>query len=133
MPSMAGAPPSHTDLWASQAQLMNYDILLLSCEGGETYNANPQALEAYLNAGGRAFGSHFHYSWFAGTNLPGGSKQAYSPPADWGNNLATWTAGSNGMGNQANGKIVQTLNGSTAKFPKGVTFFQWLGLNNALG
>ena len=138
-PGMTGAPASDTSLWdmpAGQtvpAHLMAYDILLLSCEGGETYNANPPALEAYLNAGGRAFGSHFHYAWFSGPNLPGGSKQAYSAPADWGNNLATWTSGSNGNGNEANGKIVQTLNGSTAMFPKGVTFFQWLGLNGALG
>ena len=33
----------------------------------------------------------------------------------------------------ADGKIVQTLNGSTAAFPKGVALFQWLGLNSALG
>jgi hypothetical protein len=63
-PGMTGAPASDTTLWDSQAHLMPYDITLLSCEGGETYNANPPALEAYLNAGGRVFGSHFHYAWF---------------------------------------------------------------------
>jgi hypothetical protein len=132
--TLATEPESDTNLWngATGANLTPYDILLLSCEGGETYNANPQALEAYLDAGGRAFGSHFHYSWFAGTNLPGGSKQAYTPPMDW-DNLATWTAGSNSNGNTADGKIVQTLNGSTAPFPKGQYFYQWLGLVNALG
>jgi hypothetical protein len=135
-PGMAGAPASDTNLWdmpAGQtlpAHLMNYDIVLLSCEGAETYDANPPALEAYLNAGGRAFGSHFHYAWFAG---PLSSKQAYSAPADWGTNLATWTPGSNGNSTEANGKIVQTLNGSTAPFPKGEAFFQWLGLVGALG
>jgi len=129
-PSMTGAPASSTTLWDSQAHLMPYDILLLSCEGGETYNANPPALEAYLNAGGRAFGSHFHYSWFSG---PIGSGQGYAAPADWGTNLATWTAGSNGGGAQANGKIVQTLNGSTQPFVKGEALFQWLGLEGALG
>jgi hypothetical protein len=130
-PSMTGAPPSNTSLWASQADLMPYDIVLLSCEGGETYDANPPALEAYLNAGGRAFGSHFHYAWFSG---PLDSGQAYTAPADWGTNLATWTAGSNGSGNQANGKIVQTLNTNASKpFPKGVALYQWLGLNDALG
>jgi hypothetical protein len=109
---------------------MPYDILLLSCEGGETFNANPAQLETYLNQGGRAFGSHFHYAWFSG---PIGSGQSYSAPADWGNNLATWSAGTGGFGGQANGKIVQTLNGSTKPFPKGVALFQWLGLNGALG
>jgi hypothetical protein len=135
-PGMAGAPASDTNLWdmptgqTLPAHLMPYDILLLSCEGGETYNANPPALEAYLNAGGRAFGSHFHYAWFSG---PLSSKQGYSAPMDWGTNLATWTAGSNGTGNETNGKIVQTLNGSTAPFPKGEAFYQWLGLVDALG
>jgi hypothetical protein len=129
-PSMAGAPASSTNLWDSAAHLMPYDILLLSCEGGETYSANPPALESYLNAGGRTFASHFHYAWFSG---PIGSGQGYAAPADWGNALASWTPGSNGSGNQSNGKIVQTLNGSTQPFAKGVALYQWLGLNNALG
>jgi len=124
-----GGPASSTSLWDSQAHLMPYDILLLSCEGGETFNANPQVLEQYLNAGGRAFASHYHYAFFT---PPGESMQSYMPPADWGNNLAAWTDGSNG-GIQSNGKIVQTLNGSTQPFVKGQALFQWLGLNGALG
>jgi hypothetical protein len=128
MGTLPGLPAADTSLWDSQAHLMPYDILLLSCEGGETYNANPPALESYLNAGGRAFASHFHYAWFAG---PLDTNQNYAAPGDWGNALATWMGGS--MGNAANGTIVQTLNGSTQPFPKGVAFYQWLGLNNALG
>jgi hypothetical protein len=126
-------PAADTNLWNSQANMMPYDITLLSCEGGETYNANPPVLESYLNAGGRAFASHFHYAWFAGPLQTG---QGYAAPADWGPALAMWTPGSNAPMNplmQANGKIVQTLNGSGAPFPKGVAFYQWLGLNNALG
>jgi hypothetical protein len=129
-PPMSGAPVSSTSLWDSQAHLMPYDILLLSCEGGETYNANPPALESYLNAGGRAFASHFHYAWFSGPISTSGQNN-YSAPADWGTNLATWTAGSNG--NNTQGTIVQTLNGSTSPFPKGVALYEWLGLNGALG
>jgi hypothetical protein len=129
-PPMPGAPASSTTLWASQAQLMPYDIVLLSCEGGETYDANPPALEAYLNAGGRAFASHFHYSWFSG---PIGSAQAYAAPAAWGTNLATWTA-NGGMGNgPIAGVIDTTLNGSAQPFAKGVALQQWLGLVGALG
>jgi len=128
MGTIGALPAANTGLWDSQAHLMPYDILLLSCEGGETYQANPPALESYLNAGGRAFASHFHYAWFAG---PLDTQQGYAAPADWGGALATWMGGS--MGNTANGKIVQTLNGSTQPFPKGVAFDQWLGLNNALG
>ena len=94
--------------------------------GRRDVQRQPAALEAYLNAGGRAFGSHFHYAWFFGPDRI--SRQAYTAPADWGTNLATWTAGSNGGGAQSNGKIVQTLNGSTAPFAKGEALYQWLGL-----
>jgi hypothetical protein len=127
----AGAPESDTTLWNSVANMMPYDILLLSCEGGETYDANPQNLESYLNAGGRAFGSHFHYAWFSGPISSAGTN-TYTAPADWGSNLATWSAGGSN-GSQANGKIVQTLNGSTQAFPKGEALYQWLGIVNALG
>jgi hypothetical protein len=130
MPPMPGAPESSTQLWASQQQMMPYDIVLLSCEGGETYNANPPALEAYLDAGGRVFASHFHYAWFAG---PLQTMQNYSAPADWGPALATWQGG----GGQNNGvigsTIDQTLNGSTMPFPKGVSLLKWLGFVNGLG
>jgi hypothetical protein len=128
MPAMAGAPESDTNLWSTQAQLMPYDILLLSCEGGETYNANPAVLEQYLNAGGRAFGSHFHYAWFSG---PLDSFQSYKAPADW-SNLATWTI-DKGSDNLIGGIIDQTLNGSSNPFPKGVALQQWLAGVGGLG
>ena len=131
-PGMTGAPASDTNLWDSQAHLMPYDITLLSCEGGETYNANPPALEAYLNAGGRAFASHFHYAWFSGP-LDTAGTNTYAATADWGTNLASWTAGSGGNGGQANGAIVQTLNGSGGAFAKGVALYDWLGIVKALG
>ena len=128
-PGMTGAPASYQALWSSQAQLMAYDIVLLSCEGAETYNANPPALEAYLNAGGRLFSSHFHYAWFSG---PLTSGQAYAAPADWGSNLAAWASGGGGGNGQdggaLGGAIVQTLNGSSAPFPKGQALAQWLAL-----
>jgi hypothetical protein len=113
---------------------MPYDILLLSCEGQETFNANPPALEAYLNAGGRAFASHWHSAWFSGAmqSLP---KNTYTAPADWGTNLATWEppvpSGSGSL--YETGTIVTTLNGSTNTFPKGQRLLQWLGQVGALG
>jgi hypothetical protein len=130
-PPMPGAPPSPMALWANQGQLMPYDITLLSCEGQETYEANPPALEAYLNAGGRVFASHFHYAWFAG---PIGSGQSYSAPADWGSNLASWSADT-GMDNNGviGGSLVTTLNGSGMPFTKGAALQQWLSKVGALG
>ena len=130
-PGMAGAPTSWTGLWASASQMMPYDILLLSCEAGETYMANPPALEQYLNAGGRAFASHYHYAWFSG---PIGSGQNYSAPADWGTNLATWhVVNMNTAVGPIGGTIVQTLNSTNQPFVKGQKLDQWLGLVNALG
>jgi hypothetical protein len=129
-PGMTGAPVAYQNFWDTSAHMMPYDITLLSCEGGETYNANPPALEEYLNAGGRVFASHFHYAWFAG---PIGSNQSYSAPADWGNNLASWTPGSNGGQDPVSGVIDQTLNGSSQPFPKGQALSQWLGVVGALG
>jgi hypothetical protein len=111
---------------------MPYDITLLSCEGGETYNANPPALEAYLNAGGRAFASHFHYAWFAGPLSSAGTNK-YSAPQDWGTNLATWTAGGGQDNGPIGGVIDTTLNGSTMTFPKGQALQQWLTNLGALG
>ena len=128
-PPMPGAPDSSTNLWDTPAHLMPYDMVLLSCEGGETYNANPANLEAYLNAGGRAFGSHYHYAWFT---PPLESYQSYLPPPDWGDALASWTVGSIG-GTQSNGRIVQMLNESGETFTKGQALYQWLGINGALG
>jgi hypothetical protein len=109
---------------------MPYDIVLLSCEGGETYDASPAAMEAYLNAGGRAFASHFHYAWFSG---PLSSGQSYTAPSDWGSNLATWSSDQGQANGPIDGTVDQTLNGSTQPFPKGVALQQWLGNVGALG
>ncbi len=128
-PPMPGAPPSPTSLWANQGQLMPYDITLLSCEGSETYNANPPALEAYLNAGGRVFASHYHYSWFGG---PISSGQSYAAPADW-SNLATWLPEGQESNGPIGGIIDTTLNGSMMPFAKGVALQKWLTLVNGLG
>jgi hypothetical protein len=118
------------NLWDSLPHLLPYDILLLSCEGGETSNANPPVLESYLNAGGRAFASHYHYAWFSNNN---GSNQGFTVPTDWGGNLATWTPGSAGGAGPVAGVIDQTLNVGGGPFVKGQMLDQWLTVVNALG
>jgi hypothetical protein len=140
-PKYPNAPNSYTDLWATQAQLMPYDITLLSCEACETWQANPPVLEAYLNAGGRVFASHYHYAWFGGpiqsgkwyTPLDAGL--GYAPPPDWGLNLGTWTKDVGGSENLIGGTIVTTLNGSNPPkaFSKGTTLQTWLQNLGALG
>ena len=88
------------------------------------------SLEQYLNAGGRALASHYHYTWFAG---PLSSGQTYAAPTDWGANLATWAANGTTTTGVIGGTLVETLNGSTATFPKGAVFKTWLTENAALG
>jgi hypothetical protein len=104
-------PASSTGLWNSGAELMKYDITLLSCEGQETVGMNQQALHDYASKGGRVFASHFHYAWF--NTGPYGME-----------NLATWTPESNDIGD-IGGTIVTS-------FPKGQALQQWLMANNAL-
>jgi hypothetical protein len=105
------APASPVALWSSKDELMKYDILLLSCEGQETQGMNQQALHDYASAGGRVFASHYHYSWL--NSGPYG-----------GENLATWTPGSNDMG---------TIGATIVKdFPKGQALQDWLANTNAL-
>jgi hypothetical protein len=128
-PPMSGAPESYQSLWDSQAHLMAYDIVLLSCEGDETYNSNAANLELYLNAGGRAFGSHYHYAWFAGS-LQGENVPA--PPSDWGSHIADWQGESLNFPT-GSATVVQTLNGSNQPFQKGEAMYQWLASNGALG
>jgi hypothetical protein len=115
--SPPGPDPS-TSLWDSATDINQFDIVILSCEGHETDNMNQQVMFNYAAAGGRVFGSHFHYAWF--NTGPFGAE-----------NLATWTTGDGQAGNSLNADVVTTLpNGMT--FPKGVAFQQWLGNVGAL-
>ena len=121
--TMPAAPASYMSLWDSTADLMNYDVTLLSCEGGETANvtdANRQSLLEYSNAGGRVFASHFHYVWF--NQGPFGA-----------DNLATWYPGTQTLDDKMlfPGDVYTTLlNGQP--FPEGLALRTWLGVVKAL-
>jgi hypothetical protein len=117
-----GSPASQTSLWDSETDLAQYDIVILSCEGGEYGSTKPttslQALEAYANAGGRVFASHFHYYWFEGA----GSSADFQ-------GTANWQAGSNGIGSGSDNVTSGAIN---TTFPKGVAFQQWMQETNSL-
>jgi hypothetical protein len=62
--------------------LKKYDVVLMSCEGGELKDTKPtdalNALYEYAKVGGRVFTSHFHHYWFS-----------HSPVTDV-SGIATW-------------------------------------------
>jgi hypothetical protein len=138
------APVASTGLWPNNttmavADFSPYDITLLTCEGHETTGGGgggggrgggggggaglsamqQQALFNYAAAGGRVFASHYHYAWF---NT--GPFAAVTPP------LATWTPGTNDMGDISG--IVQTTLPNGSAFPRGQAMAQWLMNVNAL-
>jgi hypothetical protein len=135
--STGTTPASYSSLFADMSP---YDIVVLSCEGGETAGAaggagnSPltttelTALQNYTTAGGRAFLSHFHYAW-----LTAGPFSSATPP------LATFIHGSNpiyegavDLGiNETNGAIIQTQSDGGV-FQKGAIFDQWLTTTHAL-
>jgi hypothetical protein len=132
------APHSSEALWNSVANLMPYDITILSCEGAETVDvggggitpSDQENLVQYTSAGGRVFASHFHYAWF--DTGPFGAE-----------NIATWTRGANPItdssnnpvsnvaGDFINANILTTLEDG-GPFPKGQVMAEWLGIVGAL-
>jgi hypothetical protein len=130
----ASPPESSTALWDTVDDLKKYDVTLFSCEGSETTNAKPDILEQYVNAGGRAFTSHYHYAWLAGP-LQGGASAGYTANADWGTHLASWNSSDNGadFGATIGGEIATTLNVGGGPFAKGIALEAWLGTVKALG
>jgi hypothetical protein len=96
-------------LWNDEESLSRYDVVLMSCDGRRDNMANKteQSLAAmfeYLNAGGRAFGSHFHSVWFGLGPEPFPALAQFESQADLGDVEA---------------RVVTT-------FPKGEALNQWL-------
>lgn len=66
-------PTASPNLWGTVDSLKKYDMVLMSCEGSQSdgrlhTTLEKEALKAYVDAGGRAFLEHYHYSWVRGGN-----------------------------------------------------------------
>jgi hypothetical protein len=117
-------PASDKKLWDSPADIDQYDIVLLSCEGTGTTNPNSQILYDYVDEGGRVFAEHWHLTWFS--TILGTAVAPF--PSD----LASWDVLNDGSYSGAiNTTIVQTLPGGQP-FPKGEALYEWLGNVGAL-
>lgn len=74
--SLGGAPlPTASSWWSGAGNpFMSYDLVLFSCEGQQNSSDKPQSardnLQAYIDAGGRAFASHWHNVWLTSNVSP---------------------------------------------------------------
>jgi hypothetical protein len=118
------------NLWASQASLSAFDIIMLSCEGMPTANVTATTatyLAPYVSAGGRVFAEHYHYAFFTGAS--GAGYPQFNNVADWTNVYAT--GNDSPYSNDITGVIETTLpNGNM--FPEGSALKTWLGDVGAL-
>lgn len=106
--------PHASTLWSDRTKMRGYDIVMYSCEGAENrppkddYLAN---FEDYINNGGRAFLTHFHYYW-----LSHGSDKLRG--------TATYTDAGGNLPSPSTG-IINT------GFPKGAALADWLMVTGA--
>jgi hypothetical protein len=115
--SAANTMADATTMWSTDTGLKNYDIVILSCEGGQRPATKPQptldAMKAYADAGGRVFASHWHNIWVGG-NFQG---NVNLKPAVW-DTVSTWSASDGNPGEPVS--IDEVSN------PKGTAFANWM-------
>lgn len=103
-----GDTPNATTLWNDATTLKRYDMVILSCEGGERNETKDapakENLREYLDQGGRVFASHFHYTWFKNGSAP------LQTTASW----------------VANGSAGDQMTSIDTSFAKGQAFADWL-------
>jgi hypothetical protein len=104
-------------LMANQSDLGKYTQVLLPCEGLEL--AKPAESQAnflnYVNTGGRAFATHYSYTWLY-MNGPLANTAQWMPPPQFGGGMNADT-------------LVANIDTS---FQKGADFATWLSLTGAL-
>jgi hypothetical protein len=103
-----GVYPNASTLWSSVPKLLGYDIMVLTCEGGQypaakmPYLAN---VKQYADMGGRIFDDHLHFYWI------------YKGIAPW-PTTASWIGVGTDLGN-----ITASVD---TTFPKGAALADWL-------
>lgn len=113
------------DLWnptsphtGGKDELAKYDLVFLSCEGGQYPATKPQnalqAMSDYADLGGRIFMSHWHNIWISGEQ----GKPAHGI-ADW-EKTSTWSFAGNPSPDTLQATIDEVGN------PKGMSFAQWM-------
>jgi hypothetical protein len=129
--SASGSQAAPTALWDSQADLMRYDIVMLSCEGDPTVGVTATTasyLGPYVDAGGRVFAEHYHYAFFTSYGKTPAAYPQFTNVASWMNLGAT---ANDGYPGDIAGIIQTTLPNGQA-FPEGAALKAWLGNVGAL-
>jgi len=109
------ALPPADELLGSVEVLAQYDMVIMSCHGESTNigyaqpTSQKEAAKAYVDRGGRMFGSHFYFSYLRG---PPGSKNHFATPFP---DVATWDSDTG-----------PTTFNIERGFAKGEAFAQWL-------
>jgi hypothetical protein len=115
--------PSVQTLWDTDAHLKAYDIVILSCEGGQIASGTPKtqnnldAMKAYADAGGRVFASHWHNIWIGGNFRDQGVNPTLKP-AVWDSIVTTWAPG--------DGTPADPVSIDEVSNPKGTAFANWM-------
>jgi hypothetical protein len=126
--------------------LGQYDVVVMDCEGKEDWthgqsNAKSQAainnMNAYANAGGRIFATHYSYTWLANSDAGSLGAGLPNPPlANEFNPVATWALGGSYSPPSWQATVDQTIPnpdaGAAVSFPKGTSFYDWLWNVSAL-
>ena len=122
-------PDATTSLWDKQADLNEYDMILLNCGGaeedptstsGQAFIPNPAAvnlMQAYVNAGGRVFAEHYHWVWIRSFT---GYASTFGPVATWYNDPNEPSPGTGVIGTLPRDTLIDQ------SFPGGVAFTNWL-------
>ena len=104
------APQAKAELWDSLDHLKAYDLVLLACDSAENNQDRPieakERMRDYLNAGGRVFATHYHFTWFR------------NGPADM-QSVASW-------GESTSASFATKTFSIARTFPKGEAFGDWL-------
>lgn len=117
------------DLWSSADRMLDYDMMLMGCEGESSLWRAPEKVipddalprpiamqlevRKYADLGGRIFGSHWHHRWINSDNTTPDNPYPPSGPA-----VASFAKSSGGVGD------LDVLVDAT--FPKGLAFRDWL-------
>lgn len=119
--------------WDSPANWQKYDIVMLSCEGYPSSHdmskktvAARQAMQTYLNLGGRVFASHWHGVWLQASVAQGGEPPlsvvgTFLNPGNY--SPVNYGYSNDGVGDEG------TIN---TGFAKGQALQTWLANNGAL-